>query len=60
VDHEQFVALAFDRHDLKRTSVIVVSEIDDTRRACSRALRVWRRLLETDSIVGDDMADSVL
>jgi hypothetical protein len=38
MDHEQLAVLAIDRHDLQRTSMIVVSEIDNARRACSRAL----------------------
>jgi hypothetical protein len=41
-------------------SVTVVSEINDTGRAGSRPLRVRRRLLEANSVIGDDMADAVL
>jgi hypothetical protein len=60
MDHQQLVVLARDRHDLQRMSMIVVSEIDDARRLCASPLRVWRRLVEANSIVGDDMADAVL
>jgi hypothetical protein len=50
---------AFDRHDLQRVALRVLTEIDDACRA-----RRWttggRRLLESNAVVSDDMADALL
>lgn len=58
MDHEQ-IALEVDGHDLKATSLHILTEED--KPCVWYAVTSWGwRLLDADSVVGDDMPDVVL